>query len=263
MSGRLPYHVNQINLWGGAFPGSAIPTEMATIPRKLKQAGYHTHMLGKWHCGMASHAHTPHGRGFDTSLGYFEGAEDHFTACQCPETMCSGPNNAYTYERNSSAGNRCALSIDTSKGQAASPMPLRPGTDTIRYSGTGFTDLWATDRPAYGINGTEYNGYIFTREAVRIITAHPAADPLFIYFAAQNNHAPLQVPEQYALRYPASQNWARRVYNGMTSFWDESVGNITRALKGAGLWADTLMIMSGDNGGPVYWTDIGHVYPVG
>jgi hypothetical protein len=30
-----------------------------------------THYTGKWDCGMATEAHTPKGRGYDTSLFYF------------------------------------------------------------------------------------------------------------------------------------------------------------------------------------------------
>ena len=66
--------------------------------------------------------------------------------------------------------------------------------------------------------------------------------------ASQNNHAPLQVPESYMDKYPADQYWDRRIMNGMSSFWDEALGNITAALKSKGLWANTLHVMSGDNG---------------
>eukprot|EP01047_Picozoa_sp_COSAG01_P003862 COSAG01_NODE_120_length_25409_cov_20.648572_10_plen_133_part_00 len=45
LSGRLPYHVNQINL-GGYYARSGIARNMTIIPRKLKQAGYATHMIG-------------------------------------------------------------------------------------------------------------------------------------------------------------------------------------------------------------------------
>ena len=43
---------------------------------------------------------------------------------------------------------------------------------------------------------------------------------------------------------------------------DESIYNITLALKGNGMWEKTLLIMSGDNGGPVYWTET-PAYPHG
>jgi hypothetical protein len=37
--------------------------------------------------------------------------------------------------------------------------------------------------------------------------------------------------------------------NGMISFLDDSVGNVTAALKATGLWANTLLVYSPDNGG--------------
>ena len=37
----------------------------------MKNAGYRTAMVGKWDAGMATPEHTPRGRGFDTSFGYF------------------------------------------------------------------------------------------------------------------------------------------------------------------------------------------------
>ena len=46
MSGRLPYHVNQINL-GNAFPGSGVPRNMTLIAAKLQSVGYRTHQIGK------------------------------------------------------------------------------------------------------------------------------------------------------------------------------------------------------------------------
>lgn len=49
-----------------------IPRNMTGIAQKLKNAGYATHMVGKWHCGTSTPDHTPHGRGFDTSLNYME-----------------------------------------------------------------------------------------------------------------------------------------------------------------------------------------------
>jgi len=44
MSGRLPYHVNQLIL-SSMQPGWDMPKEMTAMPKKLAQAGYSTHMV--------------------------------------------------------------------------------------------------------------------------------------------------------------------------------------------------------------------------
>ena len=70
-------HVNQWNR-AGADLGGGVGKNFTIIAAKLKQAGYATHQLGKWHCGQSSADLVPAGRGFDSSLGYLNGAEDHF-----------------------------------------------------------------------------------------------------------------------------------------------------------------------------------------
>ena len=85
LTGRLPIHVNLHNL-PLQVPGAGIPLGMTTIAEKLKQAGYATHAVGKWHCGMATAAQTPTGRGFDSYFGYFTGYNDYLHSWS--EYMC-------------------------------------------------------------------------------------------------------------------------------------------------------------------------------
>ena len=54
--------------------------------------------------------------------------------------------------------------------------------------------------------------------------------------------------------YPESYRTDRRWYAGMTSFWDAALGNITDLVKEKGMWDNTLLVMTTDNGGPTYWT---------
>jgi arylsulfatase A-like enzyme len=81
-SGRDTSHVNVINdLVGdfnlqdsiGGFQG--MPLGMTAIPEKLRDTGYRTYQIGKWHLGMATPHHLPIGRGYDYSFGYLSAGE--------------------------------------------------------------------------------------------------------------------------------------------------------------------------------------------
>ena len=48
-SGRLPVHVT-IQLKNPDNPSCGIPRNMTGIATKMKQAGYNTHIVGKWVC---------------------------------------------------------------------------------------------------------------------------------------------------------------------------------------------------------------------
>ena len=76
LSGRLPHNVLQDDQ--GC---RGIPLEMTIFPETLKRAGYSTHFIGKWHCGYATPEATPTGRGFDSAIGFFGKAHDHFEHC--------------------------------------------------------------------------------------------------------------------------------------------------------------------------------------
>ena len=96
LSGRLPIHVNDAKNVSysdynpkdpvSGFDG--IPRNMTVISAKMKEAGYATHQVGKWHVGFATPDHTPRGRQFDTSFGYLNAANDYFneTIFQCNMT---------------------------------------------------------------------------------------------------------------------------------------------------------------------------------
>ena len=48
---------------------NGLPLEDSTIADQLKELGYSTHMVGKWHVGFYKKEYTPTYRGFDSFFG--------------------------------------------------------------------------------------------------------------------------------------------------------------------------------------------------
>ena len=104
---------------------------------------------------------------------------------------------------------------------------------------------------ARGDNGT-YTGELFARAAVRAIEEHDAAaSPLFMYLALHNTHAPLEAPWRFVQPYAHLNDTKREIFSGMLSYVDETVRNVTDALKKKGMWQNTLFVWTNDNGSPI------------
>lgn len=78
MSGRYPF---RYGLQTGVIPSGGrygLPTDEYILPQVLKDAGYSTNIIGKWHLGHASREFWPQQRGFDYAYGPLIGEIDHF-----------------------------------------------------------------------------------------------------------------------------------------------------------------------------------------
>ena len=86
---------------------SAASERMATLPEKLRSAGYRSTTVGKWHAGGHLYGQVPEMRGFDSSRVFLNGNEDHYTqyfgikGCQGVDAWLNGSN---AYGRNGSYG---------------------------------------------------------------------------------------------------------------------------------------------------------------
>lgn len=93
-------------------------------------------------------------------------------------------------------------------------------------------DLWDTETFSPQ-NGT-YGAYLYTAAASDAI--NHAADvgvPFFVYFAAQNVHAPFQAPERFLRLYDDCE-WCTKsgkTVFAMVSAMDESLGNVTTTVR--------------------------------
>ncbi|WP_096787748.1 arylsulfatase [Rhodobacter sp. CZR27] len=78
MTGRYPM---RYGLQTGVIPSGAsygLDTAEVLLPQVLKQAGYRTALVGKWHLGHADRKFWPRQRGFDYFYGPLVGEIDHF-----------------------------------------------------------------------------------------------------------------------------------------------------------------------------------------
>lgn len=79
MTGRYPMRQGLQTLV--IFPSHkyGLPTDERTLPQALKDVGYRTAMVGKWHLGHADKKFWPQNRGFDHFYGNVVGEIDYFT----------------------------------------------------------------------------------------------------------------------------------------------------------------------------------------
>ena len=78
MTGRYPL---RFGFQTGVIPGAGsygLPADEYLLPEMLRDAGYGTAMVGKWHLGHAKPDYWPRQRGFDSFYGALVGEIDHF-----------------------------------------------------------------------------------------------------------------------------------------------------------------------------------------
>jgi len=122
----------------------------------------------------------------------------------------------------------------------------------VAYDGSYGLDLRRDLAAVYNETGT-YGTELFTREADKVINDHDTTKPLFLYFAQQavhvgNENEPLQAPKKYLDRLSYIGDEKRRTFAGMVSALDESVRQIVTTLKKKGLYDNSIIIFTTDNG---------------
>ena len=110
----------------------------------------------------------------------------------------------------------------------------------------------------------DYAPTLMHQEALGFMEANKD-QPFFLYYASPIPHLPLQAPKKWVDYYRKKlgaeapytdksyfpNQYPRATYAGMISYLDEQVGDLVKKLKEMGVYENTLIIFSSDNG-PTY-----------
>ena len=154
-------------------------------------------------------------------------------------------------------GDNSLAALPVSRGFNASLGFWSGGQDYVSHwdVNSGGYDMMENTTIRVDLNGS-WTTEIFAQHAVDTIGRFsPASDArLFMYLAFQNVHWPLMAPQSYIDRFAhtTGNNTQRQLVCAMAAFLDDGIANVTAALKRAGIYDDTLIIFTSDNGGPTH-----------
>ena len=191
-----------------------LPSKEITIAETLKDSGYYTAHIGKWHLGRGN-GMLPNEQGFDDSLLMA-------SALYLPEDDPNVVNAKIPFDP-----------IDKFLWKALTYANSFNSGDDDRFKPKGYlTDYW-------------------TDESINVIKANKNR-PFFLYLAHWGPHTPLQATRDDYNAVGDIKPHRKRVYAAMVRAIDRSVGRVLDALDQEGLAENTLVMFTSDNGGAGY-----------
>ncbi len=221
LTGRFPFRTD-ITKWPTQ---PLIDEDQVTIASLLRDVGYTTAMVGKWHLGFAEDGYDkplpggPVDRGFQSFFGM----------------RASTDIPPYFYIR----GDRA----------------VKPPTDHIEAgSSEGWSmyhqgEFWREGGIAPDLKLIEVMPR-FTDEGIKVIENHDPAEPLMLYLAYPSPHTPWLPTPEFVGKSGAG------MYGDFMMMTDHEIGRVVEALRGAGMIDDTMLVFTSDNGPVWYPVDI-------
>ncbi|MGD9967962.1 MAG: sulfatase-like hydrolase/transferase [Hyphomonadaceae bacterium] len=194
-----------------------LPPGEITIAEMLRDRGYHTMLIGKWHLGETS-SMRPEAQGFDESLGIMQGA-----------SMFLPPNHPNVVN--------ARLDFD----------PI----DRFLWANLRYAIDWHGAGGDARFRPNDYLTDYLAREAEAAIEANRNR-PFFLYLSFNAVHTPLQATREDYDALANIPDHTQRVYGAMVRALDRGVGRVMQALRDNGLDDNTIVIFVSDNGGAWY-----------
>jgi arylsulfatase A-like enzyme len=190
-----------------------------TVAELLQQAGYRTACVGKWHLGLGWPMQQRDGQAridFDRPLQ--DGPNDH------------GFDHSFIMAGSADMPPYCYIE----NGEVVNKPTVQVPKEAFGRAGLAVQGLKAEDLLPR-----------FTRHAVDVIEQHGEKDtdqPLFMYFPLTAPHKPVAPSE------PFQDSTDMGPYGDFVHEVDHTVGRIVKALKAQGMYDNTLLIFTSDNG---------------
>ena len=205
---------------------------IVTVAEILKEAGYQTGAVGKWGLGAPTTEGVPNKQGFNFFYGYNCQRQAH---TYYPMHLWRNEEREFLHNKMVPPHTNLADGVD----------PENPAS---------YADFILND----------YAPELIHNEAMSFIERN-IHRPFFLYYASLIPHLPLQAPRHWVDYYRkklgtedpyTGKNYypnqtPRATYAAMISTLDEQVGEIVKKLKDLGLYENTLIIFTSDNG-PTY-----------
>lgn len=119
------------------------------------------------------------------------------------------------------------------------------------YVGTPLLDLLDGYESDFSQNGT-YSSNLFTEKAIEVIQSSVESDqPLLLYLAYTATHHPVQAPEADFTSCLGIADPVRKRYCAMAVNMDKNLFKIFDVLNATGMWNNTVLVFTADNGGNV------------
>lgn len=208
------YYDADVERYHPSYEEKGLVTGELTIAEVLRDSGYYTAHIGKWHLGREN-GMGPNAQGFDDSLLMTSGLylpEDHPDVVNAK--LDFDPIDRFLW-----AAMRYAASFNTT-------------SDDVFEPGGYLTDYW-------------------TDESIKVIRNNKAR-PFFLYLAHWGPHTPLQATRADYEAVGEIRPHRKRVYAAMIRAVDRSVSRILDTLEEEGIADNTMVIFTSDNGGAGY-----------
>jgi arylsulfatase A-like enzyme len=209
-----------------------IPDSDMTVPKLLKQSGYHTACIGKFGLGKPLPLNDPAAKGFDEFFGYV------------------GTSHAHNFYTTALVRNGALVNLPN---------------ETIPNSGKDAQDYRDSELSGTGVATADgrkaWVPQLLSDEVHRFIEERGKAKdkPFFLYYALNiphtNNEAGKTSPLGHGMESPnygefATKDWpdAEKGFAQFIRYLDDEVGRILAKLKALGIDENTVVMFSSDNG---------------